>query len=91
MIYAEILCILYWTSRNSGFNSILYGITYAEGIFVAVGYDATILTSTNGESWTKRYEDVRNHPFLPHLLIGVTFGNDSFVAVGDLILQSDPI
>ena len=48
-----------WTSRTSGNNGPLYGVSFANGMFVAVGYDITasagaILTSSNGTTWTSQ-------------------------------------
>jgi len=32
----------------------LYGVTYGNGLFVTVGDSGTILTSTDGTTWTER-------------------------------------
>ena len=64
-----------WTSRNSG--TPLYAVTYGNNTFVAVGAYGTILTSTDGVSWTQRTSPTSNH------LRAVTYGNNTFVAVGD--------
>jgi len=74
-----------WTKRDSGTKSDLYGVTYGNGIFVAVGAVGTklgsppsngiILTSRDGVKWTKRTSEKP--------LGGVTYGNGIFVAVGD--------
>jgi len=37
-----------WTKRTSGTEKNLYGVTYGNGIFVAVGLNGTILTSPKG-------------------------------------------
>lgn len=42
-----------WTSRTSASDSNWSGISFGNGIFVAVG-NATIMTSSNGTSWTTR-------------------------------------
>jgi len=47
-----------------------------KGIFVTVGDEGTILTSSNGISWTKRT------PGTSESLYGVTYGNGLFVTVG---------
>jgi len=62
-----------WTKRTS--EKPLRGVTYGNGIFVAVGYDI-ILTSTDGVTWTKQTSGTSKE------LRGVTFGNNTFVAVG---------
>jgi len=55
-------------------NSI--GITYGRGMFVAVGYGGTILTSTTGVVWTNQVSGTDRR------LDDVTFANGIFVAVG---------
>jgi len=58
-------------------TAILYSGVYANNLFVVVGSNGTILTSTNGSSWTKRTINITNH------LYSVEFGNNLFIAVGD--------
>jgi len=65
-----------WTSRTSGTSNDLYGVTYGNGLFMAVGRNGTILTSPDGRSWTARASGTSNQ------LEGVTYGNGLFVAVG---------
>ena len=65
-----------WTQRTSGTNSSLYGITYGNGMFVAVGQGGTILTSTGGTNWTARSSGTGA------VLADVTYGDGTFVAVG---------
>lgn len=62
--------------RSSSQDSILRGVTYGNGTFVAVGDNGTILTSVEGITWTTRTSDTANH------LYGVAYGNGTFVAVG---------
>ena len=66
-------------------NSTLYGVTFANGAFVAVGASGTILTSTDGASWTDSASVTSAQ------LSGVVSGNNTFVAVGytGTILQSN--
>ena len=45
-------------------------------MFVTVGDSGTILTSSNGTSWTKRISGTSNN------LYGITYGNGLFVSVG---------
>ena len=54
----------------------LYGITYGNGLFVAVGNKGTILTSSNSVNWTAEYSELTTP------LYGVAFGNGKFTAVG---------
>jgi len=64
----------------------LNGITYAEGVFVAVGNSGRILTSADAVTWTERASNVNID------LYDVTYGNNTFVIVGEgsTILQSAP-
>ncbi|MER3480299.1 MAG: hypothetical protein C4327_07400 [Meiothermus sp.] len=63
-----------WTAQTSGTTNDLIGVTYGNGIFVAVGLNGTLLTSPDGVEWTGRYSDSD--------LKGITYGNGTFVAVG---------
>ena len=47
------------------------------GLFVTVGDNGIILTSSDGISWTKRTSGTTKN------LYGVTYGNSTFVTVGD--------
>ena len=47
-----------------------------EGLFVSVGDPGTILTSSDGNSWTKRNSGISKY------LYGVTYGKGLFVTVG---------
>ena len=67
-----------WTSRTSRTKDSLTGVTYGNGIFVAVCGGATILTSTDAITWTVRSSGT----FTNTSLNGVTYGNGTFVAVG---------
>jgi len=51
--------------------------TSSTGLFVTVGDNGIILTSSDGISWTKRTSVTTNN------LYGVTYGNSTFVTVGD--------
>ena len=84
-----------WTVRYPHFRG-LTGLAYGGGRFMAVGYgicfsgcaEPTLLSSNDGTNW------VDHRAVTGYLnLWGVTYGNGSFVAVGDFdtILQSDPI
>lgn len=54
----------------------LVGMTHAEGLFVAVGFYNTILTSPDAITWTPRTAEGPDH------LLSVAHGNGRFVAVG---------
>jgi photosystem II stability/assembly factor-like uncharacterized protein len=75
-----------WTLRAPVANGIgLNAVSYGEGKFVIVSFPGTILTSTdNGTTWTSVPSGSSND------LLGVTFGNGTFVVVGsEIILQSN--
>ena len=66
----------------------LLGVTYGNNTFAATGDIGTILTSSDGTSWTSRTSGTANK------LRGVTYANITFVAVGDsgkIITSSDGI
>ena len=67
--------------RVSGFGGHITGITYSEplGLFVAVGYGGTILTSLDGVTWSNRISGVSAS------LYGIVYSEPLglFVAVGD--------
>ena len=74
-----------WTTRYglspSTPDKYFYGVAYGKGSFVAVGFDfgndnLIILSSPDGATWTKRTSPSGGS------LSGITFGNDTFVAVG---------
>lgn len=74
-----------WQLRDSAATNHLNGIACGNGLFVAVGSEATILTSSNGRDWTRRSGGVGSQQ-----LFSATYGKGSFVAGGDQthLLQS---
>ena len=58
-------------------GNMLRGIAAGPAGLVAVGEQGTILTSTNGSTWTRRVSGTTDR------LSGVTFGAGQYVAVGD--------
>ena len=67
-----------WTTRTSGFGStVIRGVTFGNGLFVAVGGNGTLTTSPDGITWT-----ARTSGFGTNSILGVTFDNGLFVAVG---------
>jgi hypothetical protein len=67
-----------WTTRTSGFGStLIYGVTYGDGLYVAVGESGTMTTSTDGITWT-----TRTSGFGTTTIRGVTYGDGLYVAVG---------
>jgi len=83
-----------WTAQPTGSASILSGITFAQEIFVAVGYnyqsipetyENRILTSADGVSW------IEQSAYSLSTLSRVTYGNGQFVAVGESYPYADPL
>jgi len=68
-----------WTTRTSGFGSTnIYGVTYGDGLYVAVGRDGKLTTSTDGITWT-----TRTSGFGSTTISGVTYGDGLYVAGGN--------
>ena len=67
---------LLWSNALSGTSFSLFGITRANGLFIAVGSGGRILTSPDGITWTQYTTDslVRFQ--------SVAYGNGKYVAVG---------
>src|SRR5690554_968910 len=66
-----------WLWRNPlPQGNALRAVTYAQGLFVAVGQFGTIMTSRDGINWTIQNSGTTNY------LSGVGFGNGLYVAVG---------
>jgi hypothetical protein len=67
-----------WTTRTSGFGTTsIRGVTYGDGLYVAVGFSGTLTTSTDGITWT-----TRTSGFGATRIYGVTYGDGLYVAVG---------
>ena len=69
-----------WTIRSSATDNNWFGITYGNGLFVAVSYSGTgnrVMTSPDGINWT-----IRNSP-ADNQWLDVTYGNGLFVAVAN--------
>jgi hypothetical protein len=67
-----------WTSRTPAADNSWYGVTYGNGLFVAVANSGTgnrVMTSQDGITWTIRTSATDNNWY------GVTYGNGLFVAV----------
>ena len=70
--------LLSWTVRASAADNNWLGVTYGNGLFVAVADSGTgnrVMTSPDGITWTIRASAADNGWF------GVTYGNGLFVAV----------
>jgi hypothetical protein len=84
----------HWSSRGTCNGDYVFGITFAQNIFVGVGgrYSGgsqKIVTSPDGVNWRLRSISITNSAKLR----AVAYGNGYFVAVGDkgLIVQSEPV
>jgi hypothetical protein len=81
-IYTRPLVGTSWTARTSGTSSTLYGVTYGNGLYVAVGSsgssgsDGAILTSSDGITWTSSTSAGVGG------FRGAAYGNSTFVIVG---------
>lgn len=67
-----------WTSRSSAADNNWRGLTYGDGLFVAVsegGVGNRVMTSPDGINWTSRSSAADNGWF------SVTYSNGLFVAV----------
>jgi len=68
-------CLKSWTEQDTGYSYTLYGITYGNHQFVAVG-QGNILTSSDGITWTPR-------PGATNMLKDVCYGDSMYFAVGE--------
>jgi len=67
-----------WTLRTSAADNGWYGVTYGNGLFVALAITGTgnrVMTSPDGITWTLRTSAADNN------WVSVTYGNGLFVAV----------
>jgi len=68
-----------WTTRTSGFGTTgIRGVTYGDGLYVAVGDSGTLTTSTDAITWT-----TRTSGFGTTRIWSVTYEDGLYVAVGD--------
>jgi hypothetical protein len=89
-LYGYFLSGIGWTSRTSAADNDWIGVTYGNGLFVAVSYTGSgnrVMTSPDGINWTTRTSAADN------FWIGVAYGNGIFVAVsagggGDSFMSS---
>ncbi|WP_189032792.1 InlB B-repeat-containing protein, partial [Paenibacillus albidus] len=64
-----------WASH--AYNTSFYSVAFGKGKFVGVGFGGDIMTSIDGETWTRRTSGTSN------TLQDVIYGNSQFAAVGD--------
>jgi len=67
---------LEWELRATAAPKTLHDVIFANGIFVSVGDEGTVFTSTDGVTWILRDTGIGND------LLGVAHGNGIFLAVG---------
>ena len=80
-----------WDNRSSGTTSNLIGITYGNSKFLTLtglmdngtASPATVLTSANGTSWASTSATCSSCGTDNVSINGVTYGNSTYVAVGD--------
>lgn len=66
-----------WNSRDTGtYSDGFYGVSWGNGVYVAVGYNGKIMISTNGITWTQCYAPSGT------ILRGVSFYDNQFIIVG---------
>jgi len=70
-----------WVSRASPSGFLQYGLAYGNGKFVTVGYNRTILTSTDGLSWTSATAPDANY----YQNNAVIWTGSQFVLTGDKV------
>ena len=69
-----------WTNRTSQFSSSnIRGVTFGDGLFVAVGFDGQLTTSTNGTTWNSRTSGFGSTDDI----YSVTYGDGLYVAGGE--------
>ena len=66
-----------WSTSGTAGGSALYGVTYGDGRFVAVGVQGNVRYSDDGITWTTSGTAGST------TLTGVTYSNDRFAAVGN--------
>jgi hypothetical protein len=65
-----------WNACNSMTKANLLGVSYAKGLWVTVGEQGTILTSSDGSNWVQQVSGTTRR------LRAITYGNGQFLAVG---------
>jgi IPT/TIG domain len=73
-----------WVSRASPSGFLLNGLAYGAGRFVAVGFNRTLLTSTDGLRWTAATAPDSNY----YETASITWTGSQFVMVGDKVFGS---
>lgn len=71
-----------WVASYPNTSEILNGVTYGNGLYIAVGSSGSILTSTDSRNWARQDGADKTS------LAGVAYGNGTFIAVGSGSIQS---
>ena len=66
-----------WTLQYSGTTQNLYGVSFVNGVFIAVGAQGALLTSTDGVAWTARSSNTTED------LWQVAFGANTYIVTGN--------
>jgi hypothetical protein len=66
-----------WSVRESGATNYLQNVVYEKGLYVAVGYQGAILTSSNAVEWTAQNSGTTDS------LYTLVYGGGLFVAAGN--------
>lgn len=77
-----------WTQRNSGTAYTLDSVAYGNGMFVAGGFGNTIISSTDGTTWTSRSSTSNAKPDADYYRVnGLVWSasTNRFIAVGDRV------
>src|SRR5438270_3628489 len=74
LLYADPLAS--WTSQNSGTITNLYGLIFANGIFVAAGASGTVLSSPDGVTWSS------HNPGNTNIGAGIAYDGKKYVMAG---------
>jgi photosystem II stability/assembly factor-like uncharacterized protein len=76
-----------WTNRSSGTTNTLYGITYGNNLYVAVGWGVIRTSPSDCITWTARTPSTAGGT---NDLQGITYGNNLYVLVGYATIQTSP-
>lgn len=69
-----------WSNRGNANQEYFSGVAYGNGMFMAVGAEGPIMTSTNGIQWDRRIQNTNEiQGDINFIGYGVGFGNGTFV------------
>ncbi len=73
-----------WKLRDSGTDYFLWGVDRSDNLFVAVGFDGAMVSSTDGIDWAPLSSGIKT------TLFDILWSGDQFVAVGDHAILRSP-